>query len=444
MSAKQKTKNIPTHRAGLQSDSEGLNSIPDGSSKSCFSDRRSSGSRRTDTEKCDAEIKKMEESKTKENEIALKRTQNSIRDAPVRIPTTKSSNDSGRGMSWKPNPISTTANDSSTQVGQNLGLRFVRTGLRSTPSHKALSTSDRETVKKSFSSVESDKASAGSESSDEPSPVRLSPVKRFEDFPNDEARAKYFSARNENLDIVRKRMMIIRGKRRRKAEREQKKKMEVRKSLEASRGHGSAGVLSSKHHEATSIPLRSSSRRNQNDELGCRSSERLFDVRKRLNFDDDILPTMKPSNSRALKLEKERPVINYYEPDSRYRPRYEPCKPLTMKGRSKDVRDANILASFGLVKLGGDSAHVTALRGLPNIRRGKITMANYIRHQQMRENDKFNHRLEDSGETLNDRLKTKRKRDDVEMQESGGNDDSHDCQDAGDIQPTPRKRRRHH
>lgn len=286
-------------------------------------------------------------------------------------------------------------------------------------------------------------SSAGSESSDEPSPVCLSPVKRFEDFSDDETRAKYFSARNGKLDIVRKNMMIIRGKRRRKAEREQRKKMKV----DASEDQSPAPVfsISNKHHEATSIPVRPGIRRHQNnDEQGSSPRERLFDVSKRLSFDDEIIPIVNLSKTRAAKTQKEDSVIKYYDPDSRYRPKYEPCKPLTMKGRSKEIRHANKAVSFGLVKLGGDNAHVTVLRGLPNIRRGKITMANYIRDQRMRKNDEHRHTVGESPDTFDSRPNTRRRQSDKDMEESVDINYNGDSQDDSDIEEKPRKQRRLH
>lgn len=69
-------------------------------------------------------------------------------------------------------------------------------------------------------------ASTESESSDEPSPIILSPVKRYEDFSDDKDREKYLSERNQKIDILRHRMTIIRGKRRRMFQREQEKKSE--------------------------------------------------------------------------------------------------------------------------------------------------------------------------------------------------------------------------
>lgn len=304
--------------------------------------------------------------------------------------------------------------------------------------------SDQVKVGNSCSSVEIQNVSADTESSDEPSRIRLSPVKRHEDFSNEQARLEYFTARNEKLEAVRQRMMIIRRKRRRKAQREQRKKMEERKSPDFSTSDDKTRVLRKKHLKdpTTLVPL--SCLRKQSDGHDGRLLSGSFENCAHVHLDEEITPTVNPTESGRLKAAKNIPVTEYYDPESKYRPRYEPCRPLNMKGRSKEVRDSKKAASFGLVKLGGESANVTTLRGLPNLRRGKITTTNIIRHHHRRQRDKAKVQLDDSEEDGDDDHESNNMQGDAAGEKVVQNDDHNENQDAGGDHPIPRKRHRGH
>lgn len=78
-----------------------------------------------------------------------------------------------------------------------------------------------------------------------------------------------------------------------------------------------------------------------------------------------------------------------------------------------------MVASFGLVKRGGDSAKVIDLGGLPYRRRGMLTMTNYLHYQQLSRNDELSDRMEDAADSFDDRPKTRRKQYSVTIEKIG-------------------------
>lgn len=227
------------------------------------------------------------------------------------------------------------------------------------------------------------KSSSETDSSDDPSPVRVSRMKRYDDFVSHTERIKFITCRIKQLQEERERMVIIREKWQRKTIRDDNKRRKQLKRTELKTSDFISQEQRRKGKEAINIASeleeleKGINQKHHPSALGQLHAEQNME-----SYDDIILIRNRPKLSRQNTV-IDRP-LKIDGPSSKHGPMYEPCRPLTMKGRTKEVRDANKAASFGLANLGGDEGKVVRIRGLPNVKSGKIRMTNYLRSRRLK------------------------------------------------------------
>lgn len=229
----------------------------------------------------------------------------------------------------------------------------------------------------------SSNSSLESSSSNEPSPFTISRMKRYHDFVSAVQRAKFITGRMKQLEDERQRMVTIRGKWQRKGIRVEKKEIKDQKRIERNSSDLKCCVQEKSGKEDRRSQLVPEQLNSRNGTKNHSSTRQDIHVSTIIESGDISIPITKDENlSRRNARNDLSPLID--KSTSKNGPLYEPCRPLTMKGRSKEVRDANKAASFGLAKLGGDHPKSFRFKGVPTMKGAKIKMANKFRGAQLK------------------------------------------------------------